>query len=84
MLFSLNDHEFEALYPVTLQLKKFTGLVIDQYGKTRIHHDHVQLIVKLIDSHRKLSNTDFKANEQLLSIKEKFASVNGDLIGIGD
>jgi hypothetical protein len=84
VLFSLNDLEFETLYPVLSQLKKLTGTVIDQYGKTRLHYDHVQLIVQLIDTHRALSNLDDKLNKRLLAIKEKFSSIDADLVAIGD
>jgi hypothetical protein len=83
-LFSLNDLEFETLNPILPQLKKLSGIVIDQYGKTRLHYDHVQLIVQLIDAHRALLNPDDKLSKRLLAVKKKFSSIDADLVAIGD
>jgi len=84
VLFSLDDIEFETLRPVVVQFRKLTGIVIDQYGKTRLHHVHVQLIIELIEELVTLKNESTQLYKQLLIVKEKFASVNADLIAVGD
>jgi hypothetical protein len=80
VLFSLNDQDFEALEPVLNEYKKKTGLIIDQYGNTRIHSDHTRLIVDLIDEY--LSNS--RLNNRLLEIKEKLRNIKCDLLAVGD
>jgi hypothetical protein len=80
-IFQLNESDFEKLQNVLAEYKKLTGLIIDQYGNTRIHEDHVKLIVKLID--KSLVN-NYHPDLQLLQIKENFNSNIKNLIAVGD
>jgi len=80
ILFSLNDEDFEKLQPVLFQFKKLTGLTIDQYGNSRLHAEHVQLIVELLEK----TLSDLKPNNHLFELIEKFKNNKCDLLAIGD
>lgn len=80
-LFQLTDSDFEKLEGIMEEYRNRIGLIIDQYRSTRIHEDHVKLIIELIE--KTLVNNQ-KPDLQLLQIKDKFKGNIRDLIAIGD
>lgn len=50
---SIDDRQFDLLYPSIHILKEKTGIYIDRYGDTRVHPAHVSILVR----HAVASNT---------------------------
>ena len=80
-IFQLTDSDFEKLKSTLEEYKKRTGLTIDQYAMTRIHENHVKLIIELIE---KSLTDNHQPDLQLLQIKEKFKANIRHLIAVGD
>jgi len=81
ILFSLNDSDMGVLEPVFKELRRLTGISIDQYGKSRISQGHLELIGKLIAD---LLNTSTNNTPQLQKFRDLFQNVYSDVIAIGD
>lgn len=81
VLFKLNDTDFETLIWVLSEFKKQTGLIIDQYGTTRIAYNHIILLKKLIAAGIKQKP---QHAYKLSLINQKLDTVVSDMIAVGD
>ena len=48
VLFSISDDLYDLLSDIIIEFKRVTGLFIDNYGDTRLTHQHAELLIKLL------------------------------------
>lgn len=81
VFFIWTDSDLQLLEPVLIKYRQQTGLNIDPYGTTRIHIDHIKLLIKLIDEYKRLNQP---TNAQWGKLRNDLSSLNSDIIVVGD
>ncbi|WP_462266824.1 hypothetical protein [Mucilaginibacter sp.] len=51
LLFQLYDADQDSLKDVLKEYNRLTGLYLEPYKDTRIHQDHINLLIRLISKH---------------------------------
>jgi hypothetical protein len=84
ILFSLSQNTFQRLQSSFDALEAKTGNQIDPYGDSRLHQDHLRLILKAIQSDQTLGVRAPDVLEFRKFLENHLASSNEGLFLIGD
>lgn len=80
-IFSWTDADFNFMKDVLALYQQKTGLIIDQYGTTRIHQAHIQLLLNLLDECKPVEH---HAYIQWSKIRNQLSSIVSDIVAVGD
>ncbi|MCO5950831.1 hypothetical protein [Mucilaginibacter flavidus] len=66
-LFGIEQKDFELIYDAVAELQRRTGILIDQYGKTRLGGAHLEIVISAV---QKILN-----DTQDISIKKRIEEI---------